>query len=188
VSLEIKRERHGLVSVALDAHEVLVVRSACEQLGELFDSRDAAAPAAGSVPEVIPGVMDPFADSERHTLPDDPALARLLPDAYPEDIEATGEFRRYSESDVLAFKRSNLRTMLSSLGDGDEPIRLDADQVRAWMYAINDLRLTIGTRLELEDGYAEEMAALPPEDPRLPLFYLYEWLSALQDGLIRVAK
>jgi hypothetical protein len=32
------------------------------------------------------------------------------------------------------------------------------------------------------------MAALPPEDPRMPLFYLYEWLSALQDGLVRVAK
>ncbi|HVE26054.1 MAG TPA: DUF2017 domain-containing protein [Sporichthya sp.] len=188
MSLEIKRERHGVVTVALDPHEVMVVRSACEQLGELFDSRDADAPAAGSVPEVIPGVMDPFADSERHTLPEDPALARLLPDAYPDDPEATGEFRRYSESDVLAFKRSNLQTMLSTLGDGAEPVRLDQRQVQSWMYAINDLRLTIGTRLDLEEGYGEAMAALPPEDPRLPLFYLYEWLSALQDGLIRVAR
>jgi len=186
VSLEIKRERGGVVTVALDAHEVMVVRSACEQLGELFDSRDEGN--GGAVSETIPGVLDPFADSGPKSRPDDPALARLLPDAYPEDIEATGEFRRYSESDVIAFKRGNLRTMLSSLGDGAEPIRLDATQVQSWMYAINDLRLTIGTRLELEEGYGEAMAALPPEDPRLPLFYLYEWLSALQDGLIQVAK
>lgn len=184
MSLEIKRERHGFVTVALDEHEVLVVRSACEQLGELFDSRDEGARQS----EVIPGVLDPFADSGPKERPSDPALARLLPDAYNDDPDATGEFRRYSESDVLAFKRGNLRTMLDTLGDGSEPVRLDENQTRQWMYAINDLRLTIGTRLELEDGYAEEMALLSPEDPRLPLYYLYEWLSALQDGLIRAAK
>jgi hypothetical protein len=89
---------------------------------------------------------------------------------------------------VLAFKRGNLKTMLATLGDGAEPVRLDADQVRSWLYAINDLRLTLGTRLELAEGYGEVMAALPPEDPRLPLYYLYEWLSALQDGLVRAAK
>jgi hypothetical protein len=186
VSLDIKRERHGVVTVALDPHEVMIVRSACEQLGELLDFRGEDNHGAESA--AIPGVLDPFADSGPRERPDDPALARLLPDAYPDDVDATGEFRRYSEADVLAFKRGNLRTMLGTLGDGSEPIRLNAEQVQSWMYAINDLRLTIGTRLELEEGYVDEMAALPPEDPRLPLYYLYEWLSALQDGLIRVAK
>ncbi|MBA3745106.1 DUF2017 domain-containing protein [Sporichthya sp.] len=189
MSLEIKRERHGFVTVALDEHEVMVVRSACEQLGELFESRESADIVGGVAPvEVIPGVLDPFSDSGPKIRPEDPALARLLPDAYPDDADATGEFRRYSEADVLAFKRGNLQTMLGTLGDGAEPIRLDQAQVQSWMYAINDLRLTIGTRLDLEEGYGELMAALPPEDPRLPLFYLYEWLSALQDGLVRVAK
>jgi hypothetical protein len=189
MSLDIKRERGGTVVIALDAHEVMVVRSACEQLGELFESRESQDVVDGTPPsEVIPGVRDPFADSEPKTRPDDPALARLLPDAYPDDIEATGEFRRYSEAEVLAFKRGNLETMLATLGDGAEPIRLGRDQMHSWLYAINDLRLTIGTRLGLEEGYGELMAALPPEDPRLPLFYLYEWLSALQDGLVRAAK
>ncbi len=188
MSLEIKRERGGTVSIALDEHEVMVMRSACEQLSELFDSRDLDADRAGTESTVIPGVLDPFADSERKTRPDDPALARLLPDAYPDDPDATGEFRRYSESDVLAFKRGNLGTMLSTLGDGEAPVRLNSDELHSWLYAINDLRLTLGTRLELEEGYGEVMAALPPEDPRLPLFYLYEWLSALQDGLVRAAR
>jgi hypothetical protein len=185
--LEIKRERHGIVSVALDEHEVMVVRSACEQLEELFDTRDDGS-SEGTVSTAIPGVLDPFADSAPKDRPEDPALARLLPDAYPDDLDATGEFRRFSESDVIAFKRGNLRTMLETLGEGVEPIRLDANQLHSWMYAINDLRLTIGTRLELEEGYGEVMATLPPEDPRLPLYYLYEWLSALQDGLVRAAK
>ncbi|HUR74116.1 MAG TPA: DUF2017 domain-containing protein [Sporichthya sp.] len=189
MSLEIKRERGGTVVVALDAHEVMVVRSACDQLGELFEVRESQDVIDGTAPpEVIPGVQDPFADSGPKSRPDDPALARLLPDAYPDDTDATGEFRRYSEGDVLAFKRGNLQTMLASLGDGAEPVRLGREQVQSWMYAINDLRLTIGTRLELEEGYGDVMAALPPEDPRLPLYYLYEWLSALQDGLVRVAK
>jgi hypothetical protein len=189
MSLEIKRERGGTVTVALDAHEVVVVRSACEQLGELLEVRESQDVIDGTTPdEVIPGVPDPFADSGPKTRPDDPALARLLPDAYPDDADATGEFRRYSEAEVLAFKRGNLQTMLATLGDGAEPVRLDRETLQSWLYAINDLRLTIGTRLELEEGYGELMAALPPEDPRLPLFYLYEWLSALQDGLVRAAK
>ena len=189
MSLEIKRQRGGTVTVALDAHEVLVVRSACEQLGELLESRESQEVVDGTPPtEVIPGVLDPFADTGPKTRPDDPVLARLLPDAYTGDTEATGEYRRYSEAEVLAFNRGNLETMLATLGDGAAPVRLDSDQLHSWMYAINDLRLTIGTRLELTEGYGEVMAALPPEDPRLPMFYLYEWLSALQDGLVRVAK
>ena len=39
MSLDIKRERGGTVTVALDAHEVMVVRSALDQMSELFDSR-----------------------------------------------------------------------------------------------------------------------------------------------------
>ena len=61
MTLDIKRERHGIVTIALDAHEVMVVRSACEQLGELFDSRDDGVEQA----EIIPGVLDPFGDDRQ---------------------------------------------------------------------------------------------------------------------------
>ncbi len=186
MSLEIKRERGGTVTVALDAHEIAVVRHAFGELVELLDSRADSAP---TPIEIVPGVLDPFAESGTRERPDDPALARLLPDAYGDDDPgATGEFRRYTEADLIAYKRGNADTLLGTLGDGSAPVRLVNDQVRAWLYAVNDLRLTLGTRLEIDEGYVERMAALEPDDPQLPAFYLYEWLTALQDGLVRVAR
>lgn len=186
MSLEIKRERGGIVTVALDPHEIAVVRHAFGELVDLLDSRAESAPAPV---EIVPGVLDPFAESGTRDKPADPALARLLPNAYgDEDPGATGEFRRYTEADLVAYKRGNAETLLATLGDGSEPIRLEQPQVRAWLYSINDLRLTLGVRLDIDEGYGERMAALEPDDPQLPAYYLYEWLSALQDGLVRVAR
>lgn len=187
MSLEIKKVRGGHVTVGLDEHEVAVVRHAFGELVDLLDSRSAES-TPSTAAQVIPGVLDPFADAGSRDRPADPALARLLPDAYQSDPEATGEFRRYTEADLVAYKRGNATTLLATLGDGSEPVQLTQEELRCWLYAINDLRLTLGARLEVTEDYVEHLAALPPEDPRLPAFYLYEWLAALQDGLLRVAR
>ena len=41
--------------------------------------------------------------------PDDPALARLLPDAYGEDADASAEFRRYTELSLREKKQAQAR-------------------------------------------------------------------------------
>src|SRR5580698_3231441 len=49
-----------------------------------------------------------------HT-PEDPVLARLLPDAYSDDPEAAGEFRKYTEPALRSAKYEVARQMLDTL-------------------------------------------------------------------------
>lgn len=181
----IRRERGGDVTVAFEPAEAVIVRAAFTDLLLLLDER--AGPPETSAPDVVPGVPDPFLSlgaTGSAQPPLDPALARLLPDAYHDDPDASADFRRFTEPDLVAGKQANIRTVLATLGDGGR-IRLDPDSVRAWLYALNDLRLALGSRLEVEDGYEEVLAAMEPDDPRLPGFALYEWLTGLQDALVQ---
>lgn len=116
-------------------------------------------------------------------LPDDPALARLLPDAYADDDpDASHEFRRYTEGDLRAAKRAHATTVLASLGSGAGPLRLDRDEADAWLGCLNDLRLVLGTRLEVtEDLDADD---LDDDDPRAQALAVYGWLGWLQESLL----
>jgi hypothetical protein len=87
--------------------------------------------------------------------PDDPALARLLPDAHRDDPEAAAEFRRYTESGLRTRKRDGLRLALRSLDRG-APVHLDAAEARAWLVALTDVRLVLAERIGLrtDDDHA----------------------------------
>ncbi|MFJ4671011.1 DUF2017 domain-containing protein [Kitasatospora purpeofusca] len=127
--------------------------------------------------------------------PADPALARLFPDAYgdpagpadPESREAAGEFRRYTEPDLRTRKREDalyaVRT-LDGLGGEDGTVELDATGCRHWLGALNDLRLTLGVRLEVTDEDERGLYELPDSDDRKPLVMAYLWLGALQESLL----
>lgn len=57
--------------------------------------------------------------SEPVGAPDDPALHRLFPDAYPDDPEHAAEFRRLTEGDLRTTKSARLRTLIALLGGSD---------------------------------------------------------------------
>ena len=79
----------------------------------------------------------------------------------------------------------NAETAAATLTRGD-PTRLRADECRAWLGALNDLRLTLGTRLGLteEDG-GELFLGLPDDDPRRAMHLVYDWLTYHQDRLVQ---
>lgn len=119
-------------------------------------------------------------------LPDDPALARLFPDAYADDdalAAANKDFRRYTESDLRAGKKADAAVVLTTLPPGGR-LRLDRTQARAWLGCLNDLRLVLGARLEVTED-DEDPDELDPEDPRAPALQLYGWLGWLQESLVR---
>jgi hypothetical protein len=74
--------------------------------------------------------------------------------------------------------------------DGLEPgeqgavLTLAPDDSRQWLGALNDLRLAIGTRLEVRDDSDSELYRLPDSDPRKPMIMAYLWLGGLQETLI----
>lgn len=119
--------------------------------------------------------------------PDDPALGRLLPDAYSgDDPEASREFRRYTEADLRAGKRAHARAFLATLDAGPQLV-LTRDEADAWLGTLNDLRLVLGTRLEVtEDDDLDD--AGDPDDPRATALHVYGWLGAQQEMLLGCLK
>jgi hypothetical protein len=170
------RKRGGAVEAKLDAIEADVLSALVSDLLELLggDDAEAADPLAAMV-GLSGGPVAP---------PDDPALARLLPDAYGDDEQAAQDFRRYTEQDLRAGKRGNASTVLATLAPlaatgGRLP--LDREQCDAWLGCLNDLRLVLGTRLEV----TEETDLEPPgDDPRGRALQVYGWLGWLQESLL----
>jgi hypothetical protein len=124
-------------------------------------------------------------DDSAPDAPEDPVLARLLPDAYQDDPKAAGEFRKYTESSLREAKKYFAQTMLDTLPASGGRVKLTSDQARDWMRALNDVRLSFGVRLEVTEDFEEQLAALDPEDPRFAAFEVYGWLGAVQESLVQ---
>jgi hypothetical protein len=118
-------------------------------------------------------------------LPEDPVLARLLPDAYNEDPEASEEFRRYTEQGLRSGKVAAARTVLATLPPGGGRVRLSEAEAQAWLRALNDVRLALGVRLEVTDDFDERVEDIGPDDPRSAYIEVYQWLAFLQETLVR---
>ncbi len=118
--------------------------------------------------------------------PDDPVLMRLLPNAYS-DPEAASDFRRYTEpalrgskQRVLRAVREELTVIVDSKIDGVVE-ELDAD---TWLIALNDLRIALSVRLEIDSESFEKFELLPDEDPQKSVYAVYFWLGWLQENLL----
>jgi uncharacterized protein DUF2017 len=117
--------------------------------------------------------------------PEDPVLARLLPDAYRDDPEAAGEFRKYTEPSLRSAKHQAAQTMLDSLPESGGRIQLTGDQALAWLKALNDVRLALGVRLGVTEDFEEQWGRLKPDDPQWSAFEVYAWLGAVQESLVQ---
>ncbi|MFD5493735.1 DUF2017 family protein, partial [Streptomyces sp. NPDC127091] len=74
---------------------------------------------------------------------------------------------------------------LTAAGEGGAVLKLSAGESRQWLGALNDLRLAIGSRLEIDDeGDTDLLFRLPDEDPRKPMVMAYLWLGGLQETLV----
>jgi hypothetical protein len=193
VSGRVRRRRGGLVTLELDQFEAQLLRRLTEELLMLLDDGDP----AGARPAAPVDPLEYLVDEGPAAPPEDPALARLLPDGYRDDPEAAAEFRRFTERELREGKRANARVLLDTLdevemspGDpsGTVTLVLDDERAHAWLYALNDLRLALGTRLDVQEDYEEQVAELDEDDPRRPVFGIYEWLTAVQDTLIRALR
>ena len=109
---------------------------------------------------------------------DDPALRRLFPPAYKDDPALEAEYRHYMGDDLLASHERSLQAMEDTI-DADV---VDEEQLLGWLGALNDLRLVLGTRIDVtEDMYEREME---PDDPRAPAFAVYTYLGWLQEQVV----
>ena len=113
------------------------------------------------------------------TPPLDPALARLLPDAYRDDENAASDHRRLTERSLVDRKLANARRVLADL-DSPEVV-LDEPGIQSWLRTLTDLRLALAARLQIqEDGDT----GLGDED----MLMIYDWLGYLQGSLVEVIE
>lgn len=122
--------------------------------------------------------------SDSTELPDDPVLARLLPDGYRDDQEAAQDFRRFTESGLRSAKVESARTLLATLPAGGGRVKLSSDQAEAWLRSLNDVRLALGVRLGVTDDFDELDDRVGPDDPRYAYIQVYQWLAFLQESLV----
>jgi Domain of unknown function (DUF2017) len=186
----------GGASVWLSADEATLLRTLVAPVMELLNDPARPAPPPGST---LPGhasdeSTDLFDDLEKMfnettapppEAPADPVLARLLPDAYQDDPEAAGEFRKYTESSLREAKKYFAQTLIETIPPKGGRVKLTADQARDWLRALNDVRLMFGVRLEVTEDFEEQLASLDPKDPRIAAFEVYGWLGAVQESLVR---
>ena len=187
-----KPGRSGVVKVNLDGQERGVLVQLLNQLDDLLDDGLEASldPLAAMVG--LSGI-EPSPESDQPTEPDDPALARLLPEGNRDDPEVSAEYRRLTEFGLRARKRSGARLAAEALGR-KEPVVLTAEEALALMKALTDVRLVLGERLELRtDDDAERLHdrlwANDGTEFWLATASVYELLTAWQEYLIAaVAK
>jgi hypothetical protein len=183
----------GGASAWFSAGEATLLRTLVVPVMELLN--DPARPAPQPAPDAAPAEStDLFDDLEKMfnetsapppEAPEDPVLARLLPDAYQDDSEAASEFRKYTESSLREAKKYFAQTLLETLPAKGGRVKLTGDQARDWLRALNDVRLMFGVRLEVTEDYEEQLTSLDPKDPRIAAFEVYGWLGALQETLVR---
>lgn len=176
MATEFKRSRRGELTMKLDEGEVRILRHVLTETLELLGPSESPAddPLAAAV-----GI------GTTTTAPEDPALARLFPNGYTDDPDASADFRRYTEPGLREAKRSAARTALATLDTAHDHRVLTEAEAMAWLGSLNDMRLVLGDRLGVTEDWEEMVESLADGDPRLTLFWVYDRLTYLQDTLIR---
>lgn len=109
---------------------------------------------------------------------DDPAIQRLFPPAYRDDPERQAEYESLVSPELSRERLDALAVVERTI----DATQLTEDEVAAWLGAINDLRLVLGTRLEVTEEMYEE--GFPEDDPRSPGFALYAYLGWLEEQIV----
>lgn len=112
--------------------------------------------------------------------PDDPVLKRLLPSAY-QGLQDAAEFRRYTEDALRGKKRDHAKRIREMLLDedlvdhvlvhGDQELetsairlRIEGEDIWAWLGGLNDMRLALAVRLDIG---GPSMGDLPNDNHRV---------------------
>ena len=102
---------------------------------------------------------------------DDPTLRRLFPTAYHEDPDRDQEYHQLVRDELLERRLAALATVETTPSAAE----LDDAGLTGWLTALNDLRLVLGTRLDV----SEDDHDVDPDDPEAPAHAVYHYLGML---------
>jgi Domain of unknown function (DUF2017) len=154
-------------------------RSTASGITAKFDDADARLLA--NLATQIAGLL---AERDEHDV--DPAVARLLPDAYRDDDANAAEFRRFTEEELADDKIRRALGMAEVLSPdtGVEEtihVRLDHPTALDWMRSFTDIRLALAARL----GIVDETSPIIVDKESQYTLAIYNWLGQLQYSLVK---
>ena len=163
---------------ALETHEAALLRAMATSVREMLDDR------AGSAPsdplEQITGIRTGNAAP-----PADATMRRLLPDFVRDsdkpDDAASSALRSLHEPEIIDAKADAVQRLLDSLPEAGGRLELTEDEANAWVGAVNDMRLVLGTLLEVGPDGPDR---LPAGHPMATHLEVYQWLTVLQEYLV----
>jgi uncharacterized protein DUF2017 len=168
-----KRSKDRLVAV-LQRNEAILVRGLVTQIREILAARLAESPVdeLSSITGIRTGPSTP---------PGDRVLARLLPEFNQDDPALAGGLRSLHEPELIDAKNEAAAVLLRTCPPDGGEVRLTRAEAEAWLAAVQDVRLALGTVLDVTEDMPDE---LPDSDPRSPHLGAYEWLTNMQDSLV----
>jgi hypothetical protein len=176
------RRKGDLVVAQFEQQEAAVLRGLVSQLDDMLRARSEDAP-QDELAELT-GIRTGPSES-----PDDPVLSRLLPDFHrldpdnpsKEDLDSASVLRSLHEPEVVSAKLGVAAVVLETVSPHGGQVRLSLEQADAWASAINDVRLALGTALDVTEDMPDE---LPEDDTRATHLGVYHWLTWVQESLI----
>jgi hypothetical protein len=172
------RRSRGLVTTVLSEREAGLLRGLVGQVRDMLGARVAAIP-QDELADITGITVGPT------TAPEDRVLARLLPDFHRDDVTLSGGLRALHEPELLAVKDGVAAVVLDTCPARGGRVRLSDEQAQAWLSALNDVRLALGTVLDVTEDMPDE---LPSDDPRAPHLGVYHWLTWVQESLIQAVS
>ncbi len=185
-----KRRRRGRISASFTSAEAHLLANLAGQVVELLRDRNGAAESDADPLAVQLGMGGSAVP------PEDPVLARLLPDAYRGSEEDSGEFRRLTERSLTSTKVHHAEVVIGSLIDGglsfettddegaDIEVELDTDAVQSWLKSLTDIRLSLAVRLGIENEEDAMLVGESADEAIVAMSEIYDWLGHVQETLI----
>lgn len=169
---------------SLAAHESALLQSLVKSLVDMLDGRESTSP-RDELAEIT-GMR-----TGHSTPPEDDTMRRLLPDFYKPQTEhpagsAAAEslnsaLRSLHEPEIIDAKRHAAQRLLDTVPAAGGKFELTEDDAHAWAAAVNDVRLALGTMLEVGPNGPDQ---LPADHPMAGHLDVYQWLTVLQEYLV----
>jgi hypothetical protein len=157
-----------------DAQEAAVLRGLLDEVRQMLAKREADNPADELA--VLTGMRTgPSSRPERPRA--GPAPARL----HHEDADLAAGLRSLHEPELIEAKDRAAAEVLGGLPAGGGRVELTPAQGDVWLAALNDVRLALGTALDVNEEMSDDV---DPDDPRAAHLGIYHWLTFVQDGLV----
>ena len=172
----VERERSILRALLGDLREIIGEEAdppGLTELDETGEDEDEDADAGEATADEDDADDEPD-DAEPVEVLTDPVLIRLYPDARPDDPAWSARFRDMICGDLDDARRENLAVVEDTL----DARSIDDDQAEAWLHVLNDLRLVMGTRLDItEEREAEPFDAEDPDAAAMIVYAYTGWLE-----------